>query len=271
MAQEQHGRSSVGDVAYEVRGQAGWIRIDRPEAMNALSPSVVAGFRDALDRASSDDDVRVVVLTGTGRAFCAGADLKAIRELSGDDPGRNTLAFLEEAGKVFDGLEAFPKPIIAAVNGLALAGGLELVLCCDLVLAAESAKLGDAHANYGLIPGGGGSIRLPRKVGLAMAKYLLFTGEFLPAADLVACGLVNEVVPDERLGERVDALVDVIASKSPLGLRRMKQLVHDGLDQSVATGVRLELVASEAHASSHDVAEGLTAFQEKRPARFTGR
>lgn len=260
----------MGDVAYDIRGQAAWIRIDRPDAMNALSPDVVEGLREALDRAKADDDVRVLVVTGTGRAFCAGADLKAIREMSGDDPGRNTLRFLEHAGKVFDGLEAFPKPVIAAVNGLALAGGLELVLCCDLVIAGKSAKLGDAHANFGLIPGGGGSIRLPRKAGPTMAKYLLFTGEFLPAADLVACGLVNEVVPDGQLTERIDALVEVIASKSPLGLSRMKQLVHDGLDQPVATGVRLELLASEAHASSHDVAEGLAAFQEKRPPRFTG-
>ncbi|MTV27718.1 enoyl-CoA hydratase/isomerase family protein [Nitriliruptoraceae bacterium ZYF776] len=239
--------------------------------MNALSPDVVAGFRDGLERARADDGVRVVVVTGTGRAFCAGADLKAIRGMSGDDPGRNTLAFLEEAGQIFDGLDEFPKPTIAAVNGLALAGGLELVLCCDLVIAAESAKLGDAHANYGLIPGGGGSIRLPRKVGPTMASYLLFTGEFLAAADLVACGLVNEVVADEQLTDRVDALAEVIASKSPLGLARMKQLVRDGLDQPIATGVRLELVASEAHAHSHDVAEGLAAFQEKRPPEFTGR
>lgn len=270
MSWESEG-SNVGDVAYEIRGPAAWIRLDRPDAMNSLSPEVIAGLDDALGRARTDDDVRVVVVTGTGRAFCAGADLKAIRSMSEDDPARNTLAFLKDAGKVFDGLEAFPKPSIAAVNGLALAGGLELVLCCDLVIAAESAKLGDAHANFGLIPGGGGSIRLPRKVGPTMAKYLLFTGEFLPAADLVASGLVNEVIPDEQLTERVDRLVEVIASKSPLGLNRMKQLVNDGLDQPVATGVRLELLASEAHASSLDVAEGLAAFQEKRPPRFVGR
>lgn len=261
----------MGDVSYQVRGRTAWIRIDRPDAMNALSPGVVAAFRDALERARSDDDVRALVVTGTGPAFCAGADLKAVGDMSGDEPGRNMRAFLVAAGRVFDGLEAFPKPTIAAVNGLALAGGLELVLCCDLVVAAESARLGDAHANYGLIPGGGGSVRLPRKVGPTMAKYLLFTGEFLPAADLVACGLVNEVVADEVLEDRIEALCDMIASKSPLGLARMKQLVHDGLDQPLATGIRLELLASEAHAHSHDVAEGLAAFQEKRPPNFIGR
>lgn len=263
--------ANVGDVAYQVRGRAAWIRIDRAEAMNSLSPMVVTGLQDALRRARQDDEVRVVVLTGTGRAFCAGADLKAIHEMSTDDPARATQAFLVEAGRVFDGIESFPKPVIAAVNGLALAGGLELVLCCDLVVAAESARLGDAHANFGLIPGGGGSIRLPRKVGPTLASYLMFTGEFLPAADLVASGLVTKVVADEELTESVEDLARVIAAKSPLALRRMKQLIRDGLDQPVATGVRLELLASEAHSHSYDVAEGLAAFNEKREPTFIGR
>ncbi len=261
----------MGDVAYEVRGAGAWIRIDRPDAMNALSPSVVAGFEEALDKADADDEVRAVVVTGTGRAFCAGADLKAIREMSAEEPAESTQAFLRRAGHVFDGLEGFPKPVIAAVNGLALAGGLELVLCCDLVVAAQSAQLGDAHANYGLLPGGGSSVRLPRKIGPTWAKYLLFTGESLPAADLVQLGLVNKVVPDDELIRSVEGLVDTLASKSPLGLRRMKRLVHDGLEQPQGTGLRLELLASEAHAHSDDMAEGLKAFNEKRPPRFTGR
>lgn len=261
----------MGDVVYEVRDGAGWIRIDRPAAMNALSPQVVAEFAAALDEARRDEQVRALVITGTGRAFCAGADLKAVREMSGDDPAANTQAFLAEAAKVFNGVEAFPRPVIAAVNGLALAGGLELVLCCDLVIAAESAKLGDAHANYGLLPGGGSSIRLPRKIGRNRANYLLFTGEFLPAADFVAMGLVNRVVPDDQLEAAVEELVGVLAAKSPAGLRRMKQLVADGLEQPVASGLRLELLASEAHAHSADMAEGLAAFEEKRAPRFTDR
>lgn len=261
----------MGDVSYEVREAGAWIRIERPDAMNALSPGVVAGFRDSLDKAEADDDVRAVVVTGTGGAFCAGADLKAIRQMSAEDPAESTQAFLRDAGRMFDGLEQLPKPVIAAVNGLALAGGLELVLCCDLVVAAESAKLGDAHANYGLLPGGGSSVRLPRKIGPTWAKYLLFTGEFMPAGDLVALGLVNKVVPDDELNVAVEDLVKTLASKSPLGLRRMKQLVHDGLEQPVATGLRLELLASEAHAHSDDMAEGLAAFNEKRNPHFTGR
>ena len=172
---------------------------------------------------------------------------------------------------MFDAVETFPKPVISAVNGLALAGGLELILCGDLVIASENAKLGDAHSNYGILPGGGASVRLPRAVGPTMANYLFFTGEFLPASRLVTCGLVNEVVPADQLETRVAALVEVIATKSPLGLARLKRLVRDGLAQEVPTGLRLELLMSEAHAHSADFVEGLTAFGEGRSPIFTGR
>jgi enoyl-CoA hydratase len=168
-------------------------------------------------------------------------------------------------------LETFPRPVIAAVNGLALAGGLELVLCCDLVIAARSARIGDAHANFGLLPGGGSSVRLPRKIGLTRAKYLLYTGEFVPAADLVAWGLVNEVVDDSDLTAASDRLVAKLAVKSSLVLRRMKALVADGLEQPLDIALRGELLASEVHAFSHDMKEGLSAFEEKRKPVFLGR
>ncbi|WP_433723185.1 enoyl-CoA hydratase/isomerase family protein [Nocardia sp. CA-129566] len=259
------------EVIYETRASGAWIRINRPEAMNSLSVEVLDGIMDGLRKAREDDDVRVLVLTGTGKAFCAGADLKEILSLRGDDLVRRHRQFLSDAGAVFEAIEMFPKPVISAVNGLALAGGLELILCGDLVIASEAAKLGDAHANYGILPGGGASVRLPRTVGPTMANYLFFTGDFLPASKLVACGLVNEVVPPEELETRVAELVEVIATKSPLGLARLKQLARDGLAQEVPTGVRLELLMSEAHAHSHDFVEGLTAFSEGRPPKFLGR
>jgi enoyl-CoA hydratase len=168
-------------------------------------------------------------------------------------------------------LEKFPKPVIAAVNGLALAGGLELVLCCDLVIAARSARLGDAHANFGLLPGGGSSVRLPRKIGPTRAKHLLYTGEFVPAEQLREAGLVNEVVDDADLLAAAGRLVARLRTKSPLVLRRMKALVDDGLEQPIETALRLELLASEVHAHSHDMKEGLAAFEEKRAPVFTGR
>ena len=244
-----------------------WIRLNRPEAMNSLTPEVLSGIDQALSDAEGNQDVRAVVLTGTGRAFCAGADLKDVRSQSGSDGPR---LFLDSVLATMNRLDSFPKPVIAALNGLALAGGLELVLCCDLVLAARGAKIGDAHANYGLLPGGGGSVRLPRVIGPTRAKYLLFTGEFLSADELVEAGLVNQVVDPDELEAATQALVDKIASKSPLGLRRMKALVDDGLQQPVETALRLELLASEVHSHSADQREGLLAFEEKRAPRFIG-
>lgn len=254
-------------VAVEVRQGAMWIRLNRAEAMNALTPEVLGGIDQALNDAEKNPDVRAVVLTGTGRAFCAGADLKYVRSQSDPDGPRR---FLDCVLATMNRLDSFPKPVIAALNGLALAGGLELVLCCDLVLAVRGAKIGDAHANYGLLPGGGGSVRLPRVIGPTRAKYLLFTGDFLTAEELVEAGLVNQVVDAGELEAATQTLVDKIATKSPLGLRRMKALVDDGLQQPVETALRLELLASEVHSHSADQREGLLAFEEKRPPRFIG-
>ena len=257
-------------ILAETRDGALWLTLNRPAALNALIPEVVAGIGRALAAAENDPAVCAVVLTGNGRAFCAGADLKHVRRTTQGDE-RAVAEFLDTVLAVMNRLEKFPKPVIAAINGLALAGGLELVLCCDLVIAARSAKLGDAHANYGLLPGGGSSVRLPRKIGPTRAKHLLYTGEFGPAEELVAAGLVNEVVDDADLLAAVGRLVAKLRSKSPLVLRRMKALVDDGLEQPAETALRLELLASEVHAHSHDMREGLAAFEEKRAPRFSGR
>ncbi|HEX2885487.1 enoyl-CoA hydratase/isomerase family protein [Vineibacter terrae] len=256
-------------VLSEIRGGAMWITLNRPDALNAITPDVVSGINAAVAQAASDDGVKAVVLTGTGRAFCAGADLKYVRSQVGGEAAVS--GFLDSVLAMMERLETCPRPVVAALNGMALAGGLELVLCCDLVIAARSAKIGDAHANYGLLPGGGSSVRLPRKIGPTRAKYLLYTGEFVPAADLVAAGLVNEVVDDAELTAAVERLIAKLAPKSPLVLRRMKALVDDGLQQPSATALRLELLASEVHAQSHDMKEGLAAFEEKRKPKFLGR
>lgn len=264
------GRQIVAEdsILTTVREGAVWITLNRPDALNAITPDMVAGIEAALARAG-EDDIRAVVLTGTGRAFCAGVDLKFVRSRNGDETAM--ARFLRSVLGVMSRLESFPRPVIAAVNGLALAGGLELVLCCDLVVAARSAKMGDAHANFGLLPGGGGTVRLPRRIGPTRAKYLLYTGEFVSAESLVEAGLVNEMVEDGDLVPAVERLVAKIAAKSPLGLRRMKALVDDGLEQPMATALRLELMASEIHAQSADMREGLSAFEEKRKPRFVGR
>lgn len=254
-------------VATEVRNGAMWIRLNRPEAMNSLTPDVLEGINNALGAAELQRDVMTVVLTGSGRAFCAGADLKYVKAQAGESGTNN---FLESVLATMNRIERFPKPVIAALNGLTLAGGLELVLCCDLVLAARSAKIGDAHANYGLLPGGGSSVRLPRIIGATRAKYLLFTGDFVDATEMLTAGLVNKVVDDDQLDIATQAMADKIATKSPLGLRRMKALIDDGLQQPVDTALRLELLACEVHQHSADLHEGLAAFNEKRAPRFTG-
>ena len=254
-------------VATEVRNGAMWIRLNRPEAMNSLTPDVLEGINNALGAAELQQDVMTVVLTGSGRAFCAGADLKYVKTQASESGTNN---FLESVLATMNRIERFPKPVIAALNGLTLAGGLELVLCCDLVLAARSAKIGDAHANYGLIPGGGSSVRLPRIIGATRAKYLLFTGDFVDATEMLTAGLVNKVVDDDQLDIATQAVADKIGTKSPLGLRRMKALVDDGLQQPVNTALRLELLACEVHQHSADLHEGLAAFNEKRAPRFTG-
>jgi enoyl-CoA hydratase/carnithine racemase len=263
--------SSYTTITYERRNGAAWVTLNRPDALNSISTAMVAELDRAMDAAEADPDVRVVVIAAAGRAFCAGADLV---QVGGDVQSRTrggVDAFLSAFNRVLNRLEALPIPVIAALNGLALAGGLELVLCCDLVVAAESARIGDAHANYGLVPGGGNSIRLPRKIGQTRALYLMFTGEFVPAADLVAAGLVNLVVPDDQLVSATDELVQKLANKSPLGLARMKRLVLDGLEQPRETALRLEILTNDLHARSEDMQEGLAAFAEKRKPKFVGR
>jgi enoyl-CoA hydratase len=258
------------EIAYDCRGRGAWIRLARPKALNTLTPTIVVEINAALDRALADPNVIAIVLTGTGRAFCAGADLKFLNDLPEDQKMNRTAAFLESVQQLMVRLEKLPKPVVAAVNGLATGGGMELLLCCDLAVAAQSARLGDGHANFGLLPGGGASVRLPRKIGSTRAKFLFFTGELLPAADLVAAGLLNDIVPDAELDQAVDRLVDKLSNKSPLGLSRMKTLVDDGLEQPKEIALRAELVAGGLHAHSFDMQEGIAAFNEKRTPQFRG-
>jgi enoyl-CoA hydratase len=261
----------VKDVVCEKRDSAMWIRLNRPAELNALTHAMFDGCIAALDGAAGDPEVMVVVVTGTGRAFCAGADLKFLLEIPPQQRDDAINVYLHRASDLMTRFETFPKPVIAAVNGIATAGGMELVLSCDLVIAAKSASLGDGHANYGLLPGAGASVRLPRKIGPTRAKYLFFTGDLLPPVECLAMGLVNQVIDDAELEAAVDRLVKKIAAKSPIGLRRMKQLVDDGLNQPRDTAMRLELAVSALHTSSFDRNEGIAAFNEKRKPQFQGR
>ncbi len=258
-------------IIYETRGGAAWVTLNRPDALNAVSLELMGELDQALTAAETDPEVRVLVLTGIGRAFCAGADLKRVRDATVGRESGGMDTFLSKFMEVCVHLEQLPMPVVAAVNGLALAGGLELVLCCDLVVAVESAKLGDAHANYGLVPGAGSSVRLPRKIGQTRANYLMFTADFVPAAELVEAGLVNLVVPDGELVSAIDDLVAKMSGKSPLGLARMKRLILDGLEMPKHEALRAEILTNNLHSKSEDMQEGLTAFKEKRAPNYTGR
>lgn len=225
----------------------------------------------ALSAVDEDNSVRCAVLNGAGRAFCAGADLKFIEAMAPETRDKATLDFLDYIGSTVLRLEQLPKPVIAAVHGVVVAGGMELLLGCDLVVATETARMGDGHANYGLIPGAGASVRLPRKIGTTRANYLFFTGEFVPASDLLAAGLVNEVVPDESLRDAAAALAAKIVTKSPICLRLMKELSAAAHDSTQDDALRRELKVNASYTASYDRNEGLAAFRERRAPVFIGR
>lgn len=258
-------------LLFERDGSVAWLTLDRPDALNALDGQMLEALDGALGEIERDDVVRCVVLTGAGRAFCAGADLKFVEAMPAEARTDATMAFLRRATTVMTRLERLPKPVIAAVNGVATAGGMELVLCCDLVVAADTARFGDGHANYGLLPGAGASVRLPRKIGATRAAYLFFTGDLVPAGAMAAAGLVNEVVTLGELRGATAALASRIALKSPAMLRTIKSLARDAYDLTSDEGFAAELDANVAHAATDDRAEGLAAFREGRPPLFTGR
>ncbi len=256
-------------LLFEMLGPVARLTLNRPRAMNALNLAILVDLNRRLAEIAVNDDLRVLIVTGTGPAFCAGADLKEM--LAGPQLAPGEADFLDRAKLVLDQLRNFPKPVIAALNGPTMAGGLELAMCADLLIAAEGATIADAHANYGVFPGGGGAAILPRLIPLNVAMYLLLTGKALSAADMKACGLVCEVHPDDALADAALALANHIAGKSPLALRRMKQVARASADKTRDEALLHEQVLLRQHLRSHDFHEGLQAFAEKRPPNFAGR
>ncbi|MAZ87551.1 MAG: enoyl-CoA hydratase [Cellvibrionaceae bacterium] len=257
------------DISFEKEGHIGIIKLNRPKAMNSISETMLDEFYDLLPKLEADDDIRVVLLTGEGKAFCAGADLKMLLEdiKGGAKPAPN---FWTRCRDGFGALINFRKPLVVALNGVACAGGLELAMAGDIILAGKSAQLADAHANFGVFPGAGGAVTLSRKIPWNAANYLLLTGEFVSAEQMKDWGLVFDVVEDEQLFESAMVLATKIASKSPIGLQRMKQMVKDGLDMPHSSALRAEVNLLNVQTKSHDLMEGLTAFGEKRKPEFKG-
>jgi enoyl-CoA hydratase/carnithine racemase len=257
-------------VQCEKKDEVAWVTLNNPGNMNALSLELLQELERVVDDLGRDRALRCVVLTGAGRAFSAGGDLRGFLADLADESVQRLMDRLRYAQELFLKIEALPMPVIAAVNGYAIAGGLELVLCCDIVVAAESARLGDGHARFGVIPAGGASVRLPRKIAANRANQMLLTAELFPARTLHDWGLVNVVAEDARLLEVADELSRAIARHSPYGLRVIKKLAGDSVESSPAAAWEAELTAFRTYAGSHDFREGLSAFVEKRTPVFTG-
>lgn len=250
----------------ETLGPVARLTLNRPRAMNSLNLAIIAELGRRLTELAADNAVRVVIITGSGPAFCAGADLKEVVASRAPAPGEPD--FLDRGDVVFGQLRNFPKPVIAALNGITMAGGLELAMCADIIVAAESATIADAHANFGVYPGAGGAAVLPRLIPLNMAMYLLLTGKSLTAGEMKACGLVCEVHPDDRLAAAALDLASHIAQKSPAALCRMKQVARASADKTRDDALRHEQVMLRQHMRSHDYHEGLQAFAGKRAPLF---
>jgi enoyl-CoA hydratase len=246
------------------------LTLHRPEAMNAITQRMKDELGAALDAVAADDAARVLVITGAGdKAFCAGTDIK---ERAGTEPTPAEFVFRQKATyRLFTRIEQFAKPVIAALNGVAFGGGAEIALCADLRLAAAHARFGLTEVALGVIPAGGGTQRLARLVGPARAKELLFTAARLTAAEALTLGLVNRVVPSERLADEVHALAASIAEKPPLAVRLAKQAVDKGLQADLQTALDFELYAAAILFDTEDRREGMRAFVEKRAPQFRGR
>jgi enoyl-CoA hydratase len=242
------------------------VTVDRQDALNALDVATLTELRDRLRELAADDDVRVVILTGAGeKAFVAGADIKYMSGLDVDE-AKAWGALGHEAGRL---LETMPAPTVAAVNGFALGGGCELALACDIRYAATNAKLGQPEVNLGIIPGWGGTQRLARVCGLGVAKELIFTGRVVDAEEALRIGLVNAV--HDPVLEKARETAALLASKSPIALRLMKELANRALGGDHAANLEAEGDTFGELFSSEDAREGLTAFVEKREPVFRGR
>ncbi len=260
-------RDSADDVLLEKEDRIAVITLNRPQALNAMSSSLMQGLDRAIDNVAADPAVRAVIVTARGKAFSAGGDLLEFQQRLLDDPQSlvDTLAFNQ---RIFDKLERLRVPVIGAVNGTAVAGGLELLLCCDVIIAAIGTKIGDGHARYGVVPAGGATVRLFRKLPANRANQLFYNPALVTAEELSAWGLVNEVVPAERLLSRARDIALQFARQSPEVLATIKRLALANVNQGSHDGFRAEINAYNDHVRGKDLVEGLTAFRNKRQPNY---
>ncbi|MGB9853316.1 MAG: enoyl-CoA hydratase/isomerase family protein [Candidatus Bathyarchaeales archaeon] len=256
------------NTLYEKNGGIATITINRPAVLNVINEQTMMEILSELEDAEKDEKTKVVVLTGAGeKAFCAGLDLKSVKEIS---PVK-MWELSRLLHKVTLTIEENTKPVIAAINGFALGGGLEIAMACDIRVASENARVGLPEVNVGLIPGGGGTQRLPRLVGKGLAKELIFTGKIIDAKTAEAVGLVNKVVFPDKLKLSVEEMAKEIMSKPPIAIKLAKQLINASCEVDLRTGLAYEAEAAGVISSTDDFKEGVSAFIEKRKPEFKGK
>jgi len=249
-------------VKFAIQGAIARITLDRPEKLNALDPEMLAALEDAVARAEQSRQVRVIVLAAAGeKAFCVGADILAWTALS---PLEMWSEWVRRGHRIFERLERAKQPVICAIQGFAYGGGLELALACDIRIVTDSARFAMPEVKLGTVPGWAGTDRLPRLIGSARAKQMIFTGESIAAEVAERWGLANEVVPVASLSDRVTELAEKIASNAPVAVQTAKQLIGS------SSSATLESLAAAVNAFSDDAKEGLAAFREKRSPKFEG-
>jgi enoyl-CoA hydratase/carnithine racemase len=243
------------------------LTLNRPDSLNAMSGRMMRSLEQRLDEIDGLEGLRAVIVTGAGRAFSAGGDLKEFDELLSAGGTRlvDTLRYNQD---ILQRVEDIPVPVIAAVNGIAIAGGLELLLCCDIVLACEGAKIGDGHARFGIVPAGGSTVRLAERISPSHAAHMLFSAAAQSAETLASWGLVNEVVPGDRLMDRAQEIAHDICRNSPAAVRAIKRLRASRNDFARQDRLRLEIEAWIEHVSSADLAEGLKSFGRRERPRY---
>ena len=255
-------------VKVELRDGVAVCTLNRPDALNSVTHAGHAELESLFVQLAGDTSVKAIVLTGAGRAFCAGGDVKEMGSGAYDQPGG---IFDSGARQLVAKMLTIEQPIVAAVNGVAVGLGATLALLCDVIFMADTARIGDSHVKVGLVPGDGGSVIWPLLVGPARAKEYLMTGDLIPAAEAERIGLVNRVVPVGEALAAADALAEEIAAQGPLAVREAKRLIDIAADSDIETGLAAELDASDRVFASEDMLEGASAFFAKRDPEYHGR